>query len=210
MLRSERMSEESNELHILGEVSGYYGVKGWVKIYSYTQPRENIVRYKTLKIKLAGSSNQMSSNKAHRTSKGDWQDIQLDNGKAHGKGVVAHFTGYDDREISAQLIGAELAVHRSEFKLAAKDEFYWTDLIGLTVFNLEDIELGQVDRLIETAANDVLVITPIQNKSNTLNETEVEILIPFVFEHYVKKVDLEAGTIKVDWLVDWNESSDSK
>ena len=195
------MSEESEELHILGKVSGYYGVKGWVKIYSYTQPRENIVRYKTLKIKLGNSS------------KSGWQDIQLDSGKSHGKGVVAHFVGYDDREISAQLLGAELAVQRSDFKPVAKNEFYWTDLIGLTVINLENIELGQVERLIETAANDVLVINPTKDESNTLNHSHLEkneILIPFVLEHFVKKVDMEAGTIVVDWLVDWNESNDNK
>jgi 16S rRNA processing protein RimM len=184
------MSELSDDqdLHILGKISGYYGVKGWVKIYSYTQPRENIVRYKALKIKLGNNRN------------ASWQDIQLDNGKAHGKGVVAHFSGYDTREISAALIGAELAVQRSEFKAAEKDEYYWTDLIGLNVSNLEDVELGKVSRLIETAANDVLVIEAAQNKT--------EILVPFILEHYVTKVDLEAGKIVVDWPIAWNEEQD--
>ena len=180
------MSEESKELYVLGKISGYYGVKGWVKIYSYTQPRENIVRYKTLKIKSA---------------RGQWQDIKLDNGKAHGKGVVAHFEGYDDRDIAAGLIGAELAVYRKEFKAASKDEYYWADLIDLTAINLEGVELGQVKRLIETAANDVLVISPVQKE-----DAKAEILVPFVLEHYVKKVDLDANTIIVDWPVSWNES----
>ncbi|MCP3850708.1 MAG: ribosome maturation factor RimM [Gammaproteobacteria bacterium] len=179
------MSEESEKLHILGKISGYYGVKGWVKIYSYTQPRENIVRYKTLKIKLSGSH---------------WQDIQLDNGKAHGKGVVAHFTGYDDREISAALIGSELAIPRSEFKPTKKNEYYWTDLVGLKVVNLEGIELGQVTRLTETAANDVVVIKPTDSVS-----VKEEILIPFVLDHFVIKVDLEANCMQVDWPVDWND-----
>lgn len=200
------MSEESKELHIpglhiLGKVSGYYGVKGWVKIYSYTQPRENIVRYKTLKIKFGNASKGLSAKK-------EWQDIQLDSGKAHGKGVVAHFSGYDSREISAALIGAELAAHRSEFKSAAKDEYYWTDLIDLIAINLQGVELGRVSRLIETAANDVLVLNPIkspaQSDVNALDKSEI--LIPFVLDHYVKKVDLEAGTIMVDWPVEWNES----
>ncbi|MCU7799968.1 MAG: ribosome maturation factor RimM [gamma proteobacterium symbiont of Lucinoma myriamae] len=182
------MSEETKELHVLGKISGYYGVKGWVKIYSYTQPRENIVRYKALKIKLSNRH-------------GQWQDIRLDNGKAHGKGVVAHFEGYDNREIAASLIGAELATYRSDFKAASRNEFYWADLIGLSAINLEDIELGQVKRLIETAANDVLVISPDQKE-----DAKAEILIPFVLEHYVKKVDLEAKIITVDWPVSWNKS----
>ncbi len=180
------MSEESNELYVLGKISGYYGVKGWLKIYSYTQPRENIVRYKNLKVKLA---------------KGQWQDIRMDSGKAHGKGVVAHFSGYDNRDIAASLIGAELAVYRSEFKTAANNEYYWADLIDLNAVNLEGIELGQVKRLIETAANDVLVISPDQK-----DNAKTEILIPFVVDHYVKSIDLDANTIIVDWPVSWNDS----
>lgn len=184
------MSEESNELYVLGKISGYYGVKGWLKIYSYTQPRENIVRYKNLKVKLA---------------KGRWQDIRLDSGKAHGKGVVAHFIGYDNRDIAASLIGAELAVYRSDFKAAANNEYYWADLIDLNAVNLEGIELGQVKRLIETAANDVLVISPVQK-----DNVKAEILVPFVLDHYVKNVDLGANTITVDWPISWNESDDNE
>ncbi len=191
------MSEEahSQDLHILGKISGYYGVKGWVKIYSYTQPRENIVRYKMLQVK--------SANSGKNTSASNWQDIQLESGKAHGKGVVAHFTGYDNREMAATLIGSELAVKRSEFMPAAKDEYYWTDLVGLIVTNLEGVELGKVSSLVETAANDVLVVkTEIANNS--------EILIPFVQGRYVIKVELNTGTMTVDWPVDWLENSKSK
>jgi 16S rRNA processing protein RimM len=184
----------SEELHILGKISGYYGVKGWVKIYSYTQPRENIVRYKALKIKLGQGHSRLGN------VDNGWQDIKLDVGKAHGKGVVAHFVGYDDREKVAHLIGAELAVQRSEFKVTSKDEYYWTDLIGLKVFNLEEIELGPVTRLMETAANDVLVI------QSQKNGVKTELLIPFVMQHYIKSIDLDAGSIIVDWSIDWNVS----
>ena len=187
------MSEETEELHILGKITGYYGVKGWLKIYSYTQPRENIVRYKSLQIRLGNS----------RGASNAWQAIALDSGKAHGKGVVAHFTGYDTRELSAALIGAELAVPRSEFKPAAENEYYWTDLIGLKAVNLEGVELGQISSLMETAANDVLLIKPLQSN-------EAEILVPFVMPHFVKKVDLEQGVIELDWPVSWNDNSDSK
>lgn len=184
-------------------------MKGWVKIYSYTQPRENIVRYKALKIRLGNSFD-----KARGASADEWQDIQLDSGKVHGKGVVAHFTGYDNREVAAALIGAELAAFRSEFKPAAKDEYYWTDLIELIAINLEGVELGRVSRLIETAANDVLVISPRDDvnkedgneSADTLKNSEI--LIPFVLEHFVKKVDLQSRTIIVDWPVSWNESNE--
>ncbi len=179
------MSKESEELYVLGKVSGFYGVKGWVKLYSYTDPRENIIQYASLMIKLNGQ----------------WQAINLDTGKAHGKGVVAHFKGYDTRELVADLIGSELAVQRSDFKASAKDEFYWADLIGLQVVNLQDVELGVVARLMQTSANDVLVI-----KATTRHiESKTEILIPFVMQYYIKNVDLKSGVISVDWPADWNE-----
>jgi 16S rRNA processing protein RimM len=185
------MSENTEKLHILAKITGYYGVKGWVKLYSYTEPRENIVHYPSLKIK--------------RSQKGaQWQDIRLDSGKAHGKGVVAHFVGYDDRDIAASLIGAELAAYRSDFQTTAKDEYYWSDLIGLTVVNQDNIELGQVTRLMETAANDVLVIKPVQQAGGAKAETDI--LIPFVLDHYIIEVDLDAGTLTVDWQTQWNES----
>lgn len=188
------MSEATKELHVLGKISGYYGVKGWVKIYSYTQPRENITRYKTLKIKLR-----------HRSAdQQQWQDIRLDSGKAHGKGVVAHFYGYDDREVAAALIGAELAVYRNDFLPVSGNEYYWADLIGLAAVNLEGAELGKVTRLLETAANDVLVISAAQQK-----DAKSEILVPFVLQSYVKNVDLDAGVITLDWPVSWNESDAS-
>lgn len=189
------MSEATKELHVLGKISGYYGVKGWVKIYSYTQPRENITRYKTLKIKFG-----------HRAADQQlWQDIKLDSGKAHGKGVVAHFSGYDNREAAAALIGAELAVYRSDFLPVSGNEYYWADLIGLTAVNLEGVELGRVTRLLETAANDVLVISADQQK-----DAKSEILVPYVMQHYVNNVDLDAGTITLDWPVSWNESGTSE
>jgi 16S rRNA processing protein RimM len=190
------MSENASELtdqdlHVLGKISGFYGIKGWLKIYSYTQPRENIVHYKALKIKQTN----------HRGTK-LWQDIKLDQGKAHGKGVVAHFLGYDNRESATHLIGAELAVYRSEFKSTAKDEYYWTDLVDLAVINLEGIELGSVKQLIETAAHDVLVINSKQN--STENNVKADILIPFVRDYFVKQVDLTLKKIVVDWPDTWN------
>lgn len=188
------MSKKSEQLHILAKITGYYGVKGWVKLYSYTEPRENIVRYSALKVR--------------RSKKGQWQDIRLDNGKVHGKGVVAHFAGYDDRDIAASLIGAELAVYRSDFEPTAKDEYYWSDLIQLTVVNLEGIELGLVTRLMETAADDVLVIEPVQNDSG--KKVDAEILIPFIQGNYIKEVNLDAGTITVDWPMQWNEIEEQK
>ena len=185
------MSKNSEAYYVLGKVSGFYGVRGWVKLYSYTDPRENIIKYSSLKIKLNGQ----------------WQEIILDTGKAHGKGVVAHFVGYDTREAVAALVGSELAVQRSDFKATTKDEFFWADLIGLKVINLEGVVLGSVSRLLETSANDVLVIKAAE--TNVEAKVPDEILIPFVLQHYIKSVDLKKGDIIVDWPVDWIEKDKS-
>lgn len=179
---------KSDELHVLGKVSGFYGVKGWVKLYSYTDPRENIVQYSSLKIRLDKQ----------------WQEIKIDTGKAHGKGVIAHFSGYDTREAVASLIGSELAVKRSDFKISAKDEYFWADLIGLQVVNMQGVVLGSVSHLIETSANDVLVIKVITRHM----ESKTEILIPFVMQHYIKSVDLKSSVISVDWPIDWIETEE--
>ena len=183
------MTKNSEAYYVLGKVSGFYGVRGWVKLYSYTNPRENVVQYSSLKIKQAGQE--------------QWQAIKLDSGKVHGKGVVAHFSGYDTREAVASLIGSELAVQRSDFKAPAKDEYFWADLIGLQVVNLDEIVLGHVSRLMETSANDVLVIKAAETKVEA--KVPDEILIPFVLQHYIKKVDLKTGNIIVDWPADWIE-----
>ncbi len=185
------MSEESEKLQILGKITGYYGVKGWLKLYSYTEPRDNIVHYKSLQIKRSDA----------KSSGEQWQTITLDVGKTHGKGVIAHFAGYDNRETAAGLIGAELAVYRSDFKASRKNEFYWADLITLLVVNLQGVELGQVTRLMETAAHDVLIVKPSRQDDTKAGD---EILIPFVLDHYIKNVDLDTATITVDWQADWN------
>lgn len=167
---------------ILGKVTGYYGVKGWVKLFSYTEPRDNIVAYHSLQIKL----------------KGDWQNIILDTGKPHGKGVIAHFSGYDTREETAHLLGAELAISNTHLKSLGKNDYYWHDLIGLQVKNLDGFVFGKVKQIIETAAHDVLLIQPEQNEPGN------EILLPFVLEHYIVRIDLDKGVIQVDWQPEWN------
>jgi 16S rRNA processing protein RimM len=187
---SENLSaSEPDKRIVLGKVTGYFGVRGWVKLYSYTEPIDNIVRYNSLLIKL----------------KGDWQNITLDEGKAHGKGVVAHFTGYDTRDDVAQLLGAELAINSEFLKPLGKNDFYWHDLIGLQVRNLEGIVFGQVRQIIETAAHDVLLIQPEQQHEQKGTENKPgDILIPFVLEHYIIKVDINNGFILVEWQPEWN------
>ncbi|MEJ2394632.1 MAG: ribosome maturation factor RimM [Candidatus Thiodiazotropha sp.] len=161
-----------DEMLILGRISGLFGVKGWVKIYSHTSPREGILSYKTLYLKREGG----------------WQAFELAAGQAQGKGVVAKLAGYDDRDQAATLIGLDIAIKRDQLPKLDAGEYYWTDLEGLRVENLEGVDLGVVSYLFETGANDVLVV-----------KGERERLIPYTQGMAVKEVDLQAGRILVDW-----------
>jgi 16S rRNA processing protein RimM len=169
----------SEEFVPVGKISGAFGVKGWVKVFSFTDPRKNILSYSPLYI----------------SRKGEWIEVKKSGGRTQGKGVVMGLENVTDRDQVLPLIGAELAIKNTQLKPTAKGEFYWSDLVGLTVVNLQDREFGQVDHLLETGANDVLVV-----KEDGKNE---ERLIPFVMDDVVKLVDLDSKLIRVDWEVDY-------
>ena len=161
---------------MIGRISGLYGVRGWVKIFSHTRPIKNILNY---------SPWQLGKN-------GQWQTISISEGRVQGKGIIAHLESIDSREQAASLLGAEIAVDRQQLPQPAKDEYYWADLIGLTVINREGITLGQVDHLLETGANDVLVL-----------KGERERLIPFLPKQVILEVDLAQSVLRVDWGADF-------
>lgn len=161
-----------DERVILGRIAGVYGVRGWVKVFSETQPKENIFEYSPWQVRLDGV----------------WRTLELLEGRPQGKGLVAHLAGYEDRDQAHQLVGADIAIPRDRLPAAAEGEYYWADLVGLKVITADGVELGVVDHLLETGANDVLVV-----------EGERQRLIPFVQGQYVRQIDLEAGLIRVDW-----------
>ena len=161
---------------IVGKINGLFGVRGWVKVFSYTDPVSNILTYSPWCIR----------------HQGDWQDIAIAEGQQQGKRIVVRLAPCHDRDAAAQWLGADVAVYRTQLPPPAQDEYYWNDLIGLRVINQADMELGTVDYLIETGANDVLVV-----------KGERERLIPFVVGHVIIAVMLEQGCIRVDWDADF-------
>jgi len=163
----------------VGKLNGLFGVKGWVKIFSNTQPKENILSYSPWYLKRNGQ----------------WQEFKLLSGKSHGKGVIAQLAGCTDRDIAAELIGSEIAIKREQLAKPASGEYYWNDLIGLVVKNLEGIELGKVTSMLETGANDVIVTSGEKNEKGKKRER----LIPFVFEEVIQEINLEQGFMIVDW-----------
>jgi 16S rRNA processing protein RimM len=164
---------EDPDYIVVGRINGLHGVRGWVKVFSHTQPRNNILSYGTW----------------YLLRDGQWVAIELLEGRQQGKGIVARLKGFDDREQSAALLTAEIGIRRDQMSKAAPGEYYWADLQGLKVINAEGIELGVVDQLMETGANDVLVVV----------DGDIERLIPYVKGQFVLDVSLDDRVIKVDW-----------
>lgn len=160
---------------ILGRVSGVFGVKGWLKVQSYTEPRDNIVGFGAWTLRLKGVD----------------RAFEVEDGHSHAGSVVAKLQGIDDRERARDLVGADIVVSRERLPATAAGEFYWTDLEGLEVRTTSGIVLGKVDHLLATGGNDVLVL-----------DSRPERLIPFIGA-VVKEVDLERGLIVVDWSPDY-------
>ena len=159
---------------VLGRILGVHGVRGWVKVFSETEPRDNILSYRSWFLGASRSPRQLAE------------------GRLQGKGLVARLEGCEDRDQAAALVGQEVAVRRDQLPPPRAGEFYWADLEGLIVETLDGIFLGRVDRLFATAANDVLVI-----------KGDRERLLPFVWDQVVRDVDLELGRIRVDWDPDF-------
>jgi 16S rRNA processing protein RimM len=166
------MSDRDPRLVIIGRVAGVYGVRGWVKVFSSTEPPEAILDYATWQVR-SGS---------------EWRPMTLIEGRRYGKGLLAHLAECDDRDVARGLIGAEIAVRRSEMPDPEPGRYYWADLQGLTVRTTGGIELGVLDHMLETGANDVMVVSG-----------ERERLIPYLPGTVVTRVDLEQGVILVDW-----------
>lgn len=165
------MTDRQRKWVVVGEIAGVYGVRGWLRIRSFTDPIDNMLAYRPWFI----------------GSDGDWSECRLEEARAHGPGLVAKIAGVDDREAAAGLKGREIAVQRKQLP-ESDGSLYWTDLEGLEVKTTDGVVLGRVDYLIETGANDVLVV-----------QGERERLIPFVREKVVVEVDLAARCMTVDW-----------
>ncbi|MBI1422921.1 MAG: ribosome maturation factor RimM [Gammaproteobacteria bacterium] len=171
------MSSNPNHYVVLGQVVGVFGIKGWVKIRSDTDPRDNILEYQPWYLRQGDA----------------WVSQRVVANQQQSKGLIVQFEGVADRDVAAQLVGCEIAVPREQLPAPSAGEYYWADLIGLRVRNKAGEDLGTVTNLLETGANDVLVV----------RDGELEHLIPFVTGYYVVKVVPAEGYIEVDWQRDF-------
>jgi 16S rRNA processing protein RimM len=159
----------------MGRIAAPFGIKGWVKVQSYTEDPGTLMDFESW-----------------RVGRGEQQmHYSVEAVQDHGKALVAKLAGIDDRDAAFALRGQEISVAKSALPPPEENEFYWSDLIGLKVVNRQGVELGTVDSLMESGANDLLVV-----------KGTSEHLIPFIAA-FVSKVDLAGGTIEVDWGEDY-------
>ena len=164
--------KERKERVIMGRISGAHGVRGLLRIQPFSEQRDTLLAFGTW---MLGNE------------KG-WSEVALSGGHGHGSGLLVKLDGIDDRDRAQELRGSEIALWRAQLPALGLDEYYWSDLQGLAVVSREGIDLGVVERVFATGANDVLVVNG-----------ERQRLIPFLLDEVVLQVDLQAARIEVDW-----------
>ncbi|MFM2483200.1 ribosome maturation factor RimM [Celerinatantimonas sp. YJH-8] len=167
------------EVVIVGRLGAVYGIKGWLKINSFTEEAEAIFDYPHW---LVGQD-------------GQWREVEMTDWRRHNSSLIAKLKGYDIREQSQALTGQDIAVLAADLPELADDEFYWRDLLGMRVVNRQNYDLGQVIDLMETGSNDVLVVQA--NLKDAFGKKER--LIPFIESQMIDQIDREAQVITVDW-----------
>jgi 16S rRNA processing protein RimM len=171
-----------DDLVLVGHVTGAYGIQGWVRIKRYS-----------------ADADAMLHATAWWLDKPALHDVDMLEAKIHGEDVVARLMGVADRNAAEALKGAAVQVRRNHFPPLADDEFYWVDLIGVAVENLQGESLGTIGSLMDNGAHPILQV---QMPVNADTDKPKERLIPFV-EQFVKTVDLGARKITVDWGLDY-------
>jgi len=156
----------------MGRIRGAHGVRGMLRVQPFSAQRDTLLTFRKWMLGAGG----------------EWRDVALVSGHAHGSELLVKLDGVEDRDRAQELRGSEIAVWRAQLPALARDEYYWSDLEGLTVVTREGLGLGVVERVFATGANDVLVVNG-----------ERERLIPFLLDEVVLRVDLQAARIEVDW-----------
>ena len=177
-------SQTESSKVVLGRLGKVYGIKGWLKLNSFTSPPENILDFTDLLAEIE-----------HR-----WQALEIDEYRQQANGLLVHIKGYDDPETARQLTGVELAVDSNTMPALEQGSYYWFELQGMQVLSQQGENFGIVAGLLETGANDVLVVTPTKQSID-----ERERLIPYIAGSVIQKVDTETQTIRVNWETDYLE-----
>lgn len=168
---------------VLGKLGSSHGIKGWLKITTYTDSVEGIFDYSPWLIK----------------EQGEWREVKVLQWRFQGKAVVASLEGVETRDQAQMLTNCEIAVTPQQMETLPEDEFYWRDLIGCEVVNTKGYNMGKVQEIVETGSNDVLLV-----KANAKDGFgKAERMIPFVTEQFIIEVNLTEKQITVDWDPDF-------
>ena len=165
---------KEKERVLLGYISAAHGIKGWVRVWSDTDPRTGIFDYQPW---MVGENNRV---------------MRVLQGRQQGKHLVAELQGVSDRDTAEGLSGQQIAVFREQLPELEKAQYYWADLIGLSVITQDGRDLGTIREMVATGANDVMLV-----------QGDKERLIPFIDKVYVKRVDLGEKRVEVDWDPDF-------
>ena len=168
---------------VLGKLGASHGIKGWLKITSYTDSVEDIFDYSPWLIK----------------EQGEWREVKVEQWRYQGKAIIAALEGVTTRDQAQMLTNCEIAIPAEAMKELPEDEFYWRDLIGCDVVNTKGYNMGKVDQIVETGSNDVLLVKA--NAKDGFGKTER--MIPFVTEQFILEVNLTEKQILVDWDPDF-------
>lgn len=165
---------KSDKKILVGKISNPHGIKGWVKVISFTDPIENILSYKQWII---------SDKETEKT-------YYLEDSRVQGNKIVIKLENVNDRNDAALLKNLQIQVNRSDLPELDQNSYYWEDLVDFNVIDIKGNHVGKVDSLFRTGSNDVLVI---------IDETKERLLVPFIMEEVIKYVDLAKELISIDW-----------
>ena len=204
------MSTTESDRVLVGKVVGFFGLKGWVNILSYTEPKDNIFSYKTWWLKSSGKKNSA------------WIKQEAFKTKLQTKGLIALFDGIKDRTQAEVFKGFDIYIDNDQLENLPDGEYYWKDLMGLNVVNESGYQFGHVVDMLATGANDVLIVHGKETDAKVLAKREKDLLkkksdsniakakidlketlIPYIWEQVIKQVDLEKQEILVAWDEDY-------
>jgi len=168
---------------LLGKINGLFGIKGWIKVFSYTQPRDKVVEYKHWYL----------GDDQHR----QLEQVEVEQGQSHKAGVIAKLKSINDRDDAVRLLNQNIWVAVDQLETLSEDEYYWFQLIGLEVYDVDSNYIGKIKDLMETGANDVIVV------AGEGKHTKKEHLIPYLQGQVIKNIDLEQQRMVVEWDTDY-------
>ena len=162
----------ADDIVVVGRITSVFGIRGWVKIASFTDPLENLLAYQPWLLNEAGH----------------WRQAAVAETASRNKGFIARMVDCDDRDAASRFTGLDIGVPRRTLPAAGEDEFYWSDLVGCRVETVDGTDLGRIERMLATGANDVMIV----------KSEERERLVPFTAAA-VPSVDLAQRRVVVNW-----------